>query len=148
MANNIFGGGGEKEQQKEFKEKVDTHSKAILTVVERQKDLENTLDFVNEKIELLDHNTIKNIKKVMNDMKVLRDDVRDLKQEVKDLREFNSRVQKQLQIMTTKDEVEKLEKYIDLWQPMDFVTRQELGDFRSKIKSDIEKIIEKFLDEE
>lgn len=147
MANNIFGG-GEKEQQKEFKEKVDTHSKAILTVVERQKNLENSLDLINEKIELLDHNTIKNVKKVMNDIKTLRSDVRDLKQDLKDLKSFDSKVQKQLQLMTTKDEVEKLEKYIDLWQPMDFVTRQELGDFRSKIKNDIEKIIENFLDEE
>jgi predicted nucleic acid-binding Zn-ribbon protein len=147
MANNIFGG-GEKEQQKEFKEKVDTHSRAILTVVERQKDLENSIDLINEKIELLDHNTIKSVKKLMNDLKVIRDDVRDLKHDAKELKEFNVKVQKQLQLMTTKDEVEKLEKYIDLWQPMDFVTRQELSDFRSKIKSDIEKIIENFLDEE
>ena len=147
MANSIFSG-GDKQQQNEFKEKVDTHSKALLTVVERQKDLENSLDLINEKIELLDHNTIKNVKKVFNDLKTAKDDVRDLKHEIKELKEFNVKVQKQLALMTTKDEVEKLEKYIDLWQPMDFVTRQELGDFRSKIKSDIEKIIEKFLEEE
>ena len=147
MTNSIFSG-GDKEKQTEFKEKVDTHSKAILTVVERQKDLENTLDLINEKIELLDHNTIKNVKKVFNDVKAIKDDMNELKHDIKDLKEFNIKVQKQLALMTTKDEVEKLEKYIDLWQPMDFVTRQELSDFRSKIKSDIEKIIEKFLHEE
>jgi predicted nucleic acid-binding Zn-ribbon protein len=145
MANNIFGGNNEKTQN-EFKEKVDTQSKAILTVVERQKETENSIDLIREKIELLDHNTIKNVKKIFNDIKSVRDEIKDLKSEIKEIKEFNSKVQKQLRLTTTKDEVDKLSKYIDLWQPMDFVTRDELEDFRSKIKKDLEKIIERFME--
>lgn len=145
MASNIFGSNNEKSQN-EFKEKVDTQSKAILTVVERQKDTENSIDLLKEKLELLDHNTIKNIKKIFNDIKSIREEIKDIKSEIKDIQEFNSKVQKQLKLTASKDDVEKLDKYIDLWQPMNFVTRDELDEFRSKIKTDLEKIIEKFME--
>ena len=54
MSSNIFGGGNEKEQAK-FNDTVETHSKALLTVVQRQKDMESSLDLLEEKLELYDH---------------------------------------------------------------------------------------------
>ena len=62
MGNSIFG--DSKDQNAESFAKIDTHSKAILTVTQRQKDLESKLDLIDEKIELLDHNSIANIKKL------------------------------------------------------------------------------------
>jgi len=64
VANNIFGGGKpDEKKQAEVFDKVDTHSKALLTLVQRQKDLESSLDLIHEKFELLDHSSIKNSKK-------------------------------------------------------------------------------------
>lgn len=145
MGSNIFSGGDEQKKQAEFKEKVDVHSKAILTVVERQKNLESSFDLVNEKIELLDHNSIKQFKKFNTDLKSLREDIRNIKHDIVHIKEFNLKISKQFRLVSTKDEVQKLEKYIDLWNPMDFVTRQELDDYREKMKSDFEKIIKGFL---
>ena len=88
MTNNIFGSSDK--SQTEFKEKVDTHSKALLTVVGRQKDLESSIDLINEKIELLDHNSVKNFKKLFNEVKQVKEDMRDLKLEIRNLNEFNS----------------------------------------------------------
>lgn len=146
MGNSIFGGGNEK-QQTEFKEKVDTHSKAILTVIERQKNIENSLELLNEKLELLDHNAIKNFKKIFNDTKNIKTDLRELKQDIIEIKDFNTKMSKQLKLMVTKDEVLKLEKYIDLWNPMEFITRGEMEEFRVKITSDIKHIINNFLKE-
>ena len=144
MSSNIFGGGGEKAHE-EFKEKVDTHSKALITVVERQKDLESSVDLLGEKLELVDHNSVKNFKKIFNDMKSIRDDLRDLKTDLTSLKDYNVKITKQLKIMTTKDEVMKLEKYIDLWNPMDFMTRQEVEEMNKKTINELKKIIEGFL---
>lgn len=147
MSNNIFGN-KDLQNGEEFREKVDVHSKAILTVVERQKDLESSIDLLDEKIELLDHNSVKNFKKVFSDVKSLRSDMREIKQEIIKIQEFNSKMSKQLKLMTTVDEVMKLEKYIDLWNPMEFVTRDELKEMHNKTVEELKGVIEKFLKED
>lgn len=146
MSGNIFAGKDEKSKE-EYNEKVNVHSKAILTVVERQKDLESSIDLIDEKLELLDHNSIKNFKSLFLDIKSLREDMNELKQEINKIKEFDSKVSKQIRIMTTRDEVQKLEKYIDLWNPMDFVTRGELEEIHTKTVKELRKIVEEFLKE-
>lgn len=167
MSSNIFGNSDEKAKAA-FNDKVDTHSKVILNIVERQKDIEATLDLLNEKIELLDHNSIKNFKDIFRNTKQVKNDVVELKEDILKLSEFSSKITKQFKLVSSKDEVIKLERYIDLWNPMNFVTREELdniginsmdksslitkeelGKFESKIKMEIKdelsKIVEGFL---
>ena len=146
MANNIFGNNDNKKAD-DFTNKVDTHSKAILTVIERQKDIESSLDLMNEKVELVDHNSIKNFKKIFNDIRDVKNDVRELKQEIQKLGEFNSRLTKQLALLTTKDEVTKLEKYIDLWDPMGFITRDELEENNKKQIEKLKEVLIKIIGE-
>lgn len=146
MGGNIFGGGGEEAKKQEvFKDKVDIHSRAILNVVERQKNLESSVDLLGEKIELLDHNSIKEFKEIHAEMKNMREDIGDIKHELSLIKDFNSKSGKQFKLMSQKDDVKKLEKYIDLWNPMEFVVRDELNEFREKIKDDLKKIVEGFL---
>lgn len=145
MSNSIFGNSAGKEG--EFKDKVDTHSKALLTVTQRQKDLESTVDLLSDKLDLLDHNSVGNFKRLNQEIKGVRMEIKELRDEISLMKEFNSKVSKQMKLIATKDEVTKLEKYIDLWDPMNFLTRSEMDDFRVKIKKDFEEIIEKFLKE-
>lgn len=142
MVNNIF---GSSKTGDEFKDKIDIQSKAILTVVERQKELESSTDLISEKLELLDHNTILNFKKIFSEIKSLRDDLRETKQEIANIREFNIKMVKQIKLMSSKDEVMKLEKYIDLWNPMDFISREEFMQSKKQIFKDLLKEIENFL---
>jgi len=148
MVNNIFSSSdSKKEEETEFKEKFDTHSKALLDVIQRQKALESTLDLTNEKIELLDHNSIKNIKQIKVETKDLRTDILELRSEIQEIKSFNSKALKQLKITSTKDEVTKLERYIDLWNPMNFVTREELkadhDKFKKELIDELKKILKK-----
>lgn len=143
MGSNIFGGGEDK--NKEYIEKIDTHSKTLVHMIERQKDVESSLDLLNEKLELLDHNSVKNFKNSFVDIKEIRSDLKDLKEQIQSIKEFNSKIVKQIRLMSSKDEVVKLEKYIDLWNPMDFVSRAELDELREKMKKDIEEILLGFL---
>lgn len=145
MSNSIFSNSDKKSP--DFQDKVDTHSRTLVSVIQRQKDLEASFDLFNEKLELLDHNAVKNFKNIFDDLREIKNEIRDLKHEIEILKEFNSKVTKQLRLFSPKDEVEKLEKYIDLWNPMQFVTRDELRDHREKIKKDLIGIIEKFLED-
>lgn len=144
MANSIFGESNKKDTQ-EFQSKVDTHSKALITVTQRQKDIENTLESLTEKIDMVDHNTVKDFKQVNNQVKQLKDEINDIQAEIKKIKEFNEKMSKQLSLFSTKDDVQKLEKYIDLWNPLDFVTRDELKQSQKKIVEKLTASIEKVL---
>jgi hypothetical protein len=143
MSSNIFNSSDKSKE--DFQNKVDVHSKALLSVTQRQKDLESTLDLVGEKIELLDHNSISNFKKIFSDIKSLRTEIVELRTEMDNMKDFNQKVAKQLKLMTTKDEVVKLEKYIDLWNPMEFVTREEHNKEKEEFINILKTIIEEFL---
>ena len=145
MSSNIFSGSGDQKKQDEFNSKVETHSKAILTIIERQKNLESSNDLLNEKIELLDHNMIKQFKQINLDIQSLREEIRDLQSSLVKIKEFNMKTSKQFKLTTTKDEIMKLEKYIDFWNPMGFVTRDELEENSNKLKKEIEEIVKNFL---
>ncbi|NCC70573.1 hypothetical protein EOM09_03245 [bacterium] len=144
MSTNIFNS-QDKVHEEEFKQKVDTHSKALLTVVQRAKDLESGIELLNEKIELIDHNSVKNFKKLFQELKEVKIDLRDLKSEIENLKEYDKKITKQLRLMGTKEDVQKLEKYIDLWNPMDFVTREELSQYSNKVIDELKVLIENHL---
>lgn len=143
MSSNIFG--SNVKQQDEFKNKVDTHSKTLVGVIERQKGLESSVDTLHDKLELLDHNAIKNFRKVFEDLKHVKDEIKEMREDINSIKEFNSKVSKQLRLFSSKDEVVKLERYIDLWDPLNFVTRSELDEFKDKFKDELANVLEEFL---
>ncbi|MCA9487187.1 MAG: hypothetical protein KC548_06025, partial [Nanoarchaeota archaeon] len=118
MANTIFGGGDKNNEV--YEQKFSSQSKTLLKLIERQKEAENSLDLLGEKLELLDHNSVKNFKKAFSDIKVLGEELRDLREAFEKQGEFNTKVKRQLSLMASTDDVSHLEKYIELWNPMDF----------------------------
>ncbi len=134
MSDSIFSNSKDDKAKAVSRDKIDINSKAILNVVQRQKDFESNLDLINDKLELIDHNSVKNNKDNFKEMKSIKSDIRDLKLEIKNIKEFNSKIIKQIRLMSSKDEVKKLEKYIDLWNPMDFVSRDEFNKLKDKFE--------------
>jgi hypothetical protein len=134
-----------KEETSDFKEKVDNQTKAILTIIQRQKDLEENIDLLSQKNKLNSHSQENNFRKSFDNIKNLKEENLQLKLKVKKFEEFNSKLIKQLKLFSLKDETIKLEKYIDLWNPMNFLTRSELTKFKKEIKEDLKKIIEDFM---
>ncbi|MFT4244766.1 MAG: hypothetical protein ACMXYB_04925 [Candidatus Woesearchaeota archaeon] len=132
----------------ELLQKIDTHSKTLVSIIERQKNLESKVEIVDEKAELLDHNIVKEIRTLNQDIKHLRDEVHDLKHSIEIFQEFQSKVKKQFKITAAHDDVQKLERYIDLWNPMQFATREELLDMKENIINFLADKIEKFLEDE
>lgn len=142
MANSIFGNAVKDQVTQTTSE---SQGKAVLAVFERQKETENSLDLLKERFDLLDQNSVKNLKQTLTDIKTLRDEVRTLKQEIEKMKDYETKMVKQLKIMSTKDDVAKLEKYIDFWNPMDFVTREELETERKKTVAEISQTLQKYL---
>ena len=142
-----FGSDSHQGATQDMMTKIDTHSKALVSIVERQKDLEGKVELANDKIELLDHNVIKELRTINQDIKHLRDEIHDIKHSLEVTQEFQSKVKKQFKIVASTDDVQKLERYIDFWNPMQFATRTELIDLKDSIISHLTEEIEKFLHE-
>ena len=140
--NSIF---SNKKDDPSLDKKIDTQTKAILTLIQRQKDLESSLDIISQKTEL-NSNTQSDIsKKFFKDMKAMKEDIFELKSRVKKIEDFIKKMTNQMKLLSTKDEIKKLEKYIDLWNPLDFVTHETLSNHTKKSQEVLTEIIEEFL---
>jgi len=81
---------------------------------------------LNGKIELLENNFVTSNKKRNESLRELQADVLELKHEMDDLKQKILLIIRELKLTAGKDELATLTKYLDLWNPARFVTRDEV----------------------
>ena len=139
--NSLFG----KSDNSSTDQKLETQTKAVLTLIQRQKDLESSLDLISQKTELNSNTQSESVRNFFKEIKSLKEDVFEIKSRLKKIEEFNKKVILQMKLLSTKDETKKLEKYIDLWEPLNFVTHDVLREHTKKTQEVLRNIIEEFL---
>lgn len=92
----------------------------------RIKLLEDRLGNLGERVELIDKNLISYHKSLTSEIRTINSDIKDLNAKLFELNEKLDIVVRELRNMTTRDEVKALEKYITLWNPMNFITRDQI----------------------
>ncbi len=90
------------------------------------KTMEDRFTTLRKKSQVTEQNMIANDKKLFTDLKMVSSEILDVKAEISDMKEKLTLLVKELKLSATKDEVKILEKYISYWEPLNFVTRQEL----------------------
>lgn len=98
------------------------------------KTLEDKYSTLKKKAQVTEQNMITNDKKIIGDVKLINSEIMDLKTDLNDLKEKLVLLIKELKLSATKEEVKILEKYISYWEPLNFVTRQELDKILSEQK--------------
>ncbi|MFH1210712.1 MAG: hypothetical protein V1645_02235 [archaeon] len=88
--------------------------------------LESKYSLFGERLLVINQNMIEEYKKTMRDMKTIQAEIAEMKKEVFYLKEVLTDFNKELDMFARKDSVKVLEKYINLWNPMNFVTEQEV----------------------
>jgi hypothetical protein len=88
--------------------------------------LEERYSLMRSKSQLSEQSMIDLEKSVTKDINSLANELTDLKHEVNDLMDKLRLISEELKNLVEKDEFRVLEKYVDMWQPMNFVTRNEL----------------------
>ena len=104
-------------------------SRRVRIIEERYSNLRN-------KSQVTEQNMLMNNKRLTSSMTMLTSDINELKREVKEIKDTVKLIIKELNETVKKEEVSTLKKYIDLWEPVNFVTRE-----------GVEKIIKKFIEE-
>lgn len=98
------------------------------------KTLEDKYSTLRKKAQVTEQNMITNDKKIISDVKLINSELMDVKMEINDMKEKLMLLVKELKLSATKEEVGVLQKYISYWEPLNFVTRQELDNILKERK--------------
>jgi predicted transcriptional regulator len=88
--------------------------------------LEERNNHMHRKTAVIEENMISNHKEVSEKLKKMNDDIKEIKKDFQEVKESMNLIVREIQSKAKKDDVDYLRKYIDLWNPTDFVTNNEL----------------------
>ena len=81
---------------------------------------------LNERLQLTDQSALRMNKRLSEEIKIANEDITELKLEVAEIKEKIMLIIKELRSSPKKEEFEILRKYIEMWEPLNFVTHKEV----------------------
>lgn len=116
-------------QMGDLSSQMNNLSRRLKMIEERTSNMRNTM-------QLTDANLLEFNKETNRNMKMIHAELLELKRDFNDLKEKTKLIVKELKDTAKNDDVKLLERYINLWEPVNFVT-----------KKDVERIVEDKLSE-
>lgn len=101
----------------------------ITTISTRLKILEERYTILRKKSSVTDQNLIQVEKNQFNEFRLLNEDIIKLKIKLKDAMEKLELLTDEVKNFADRRDFTILQKYLEYWEPMDFVTRKEINDF-------------------
>ncbi len=91
----------------------------------RVKLVEDQLQTIRSHIEVVDNSVIEKHKALISEVRKIEDDLRSLRADVDKVNSLSERLVERLEAFATKEDVKVLERYVNMWQPMNYMTKQE-----------------------
>jgi len=104
----------------------------ILDIFSKLRVLESKNYTLGENLLAVNQNTIEEYKRLNKEISIVNDDIKELKEEIFKLRETIKNFLGEIDYFAKKSDLMVLEKYINLWNPLKFVTEDELENFISE----------------
>lgn len=108
---------------------IDQIASIITDLDRRLRILEERYSNIRKKLQLTDQNILESEKGFIKELKIINDDTLKLKKQVNDYYEKIEIFSDEINQAAKKTDVKLIEKYLDLWDPKNFVTRKELKDY-------------------
>lgn len=106
---------------------------------ERIKQLEYELQLLKKKVDVFNQNMLTTFKKDKEQIDILRSDLEQFRKNLNQLNDLMNKMVSEVRSAAKKEEVMKLEHYIDFWKPVEFVTYSNLDIvLNEKIKEALE----------
>ena len=120
--NTIFGN----EQPQQDPTQVEDVSLLVKDLMRRVRVLEERYSSIRKNIQVNEQNVLATNKKMKTEVETVNLDLSDLKQSIREMNENIVLIVKELRETVKKEEVKVLEKYIELWEPLNFVSHDEM----------------------
>ncbi len=101
-------------------------TQVIVDLNNRIRTLENKYNLLGERLLVVNQNMIEEYKRILREMKIINEDLREMRQETMLTQDAMRNMVKEMELFAKKEQVKVLEKYIDLINPMRFVTTEEV----------------------
>ena len=111
-------------------------SNIINSLNRRLRVLEERHSQMQRKTGVIEDNMLNNDKKIFNDVKNLSSEIKELKRDIAEIKDSIKMLVKELQSRAKKEDVDVIQKYLDLWNPTNFVTNRELDKAVTRIISE------------
>jgi len=131
----LFGGG--KPHPSPEGASVSFLSQEISSLSTRLRVLEERNSNMRKKQELVEQSMLSGRKKVSEEVSLVRDEIDEIKRTLVEVENRIIMLIKELRLTAKKEDVDTMTKYIEMWEPVNFVTQNQ-----------VEKIIREILDEE
>ncbi len=119
----LFGGNQGRAQQ----QSADPGLSVLVKDIQRRiRVLEERYSSIRKNIQVNERNMLDINKRLMTELKTANMEIGEIKQDISNIKDEIQMIVKELKESVKKEEVAVLEKYIRLWEPLDFVTREEM----------------------
>ena len=111
------------------KQKQDVNQEVLRTVIDSAKRLrllEDRYTTIRKKTQLTDQNMLEANKQFNSEFRAINDEIDKLKILMKEMNEKLDQLISESSGLAKRQELITLSKYVDLWKPMEFVTREQL----------------------
>ena len=112
------------------------YSPDIISLGRRVRILEEKHISTRNKIELIEQNMLNRHKNISTEVKTIDSDIMEIKRDVSEIKDRLLMLIKEFQMTAKQEEVAVLKKYIDMWEPIRFVTRNEVRDIIKEVIED------------
>lgn len=114
-----------KKQAPDF-EAFNNISRNVNNVAANLRILEERYSTLRNKSQVSEQSMISMEKDIRSDIRMLSDDLMDLKRSLNDIKDKLRLISGEINNLVKKEDFKVVERYVDMWQPMNFVTRNEL----------------------
>ncbi|MAG78702.1 hypothetical protein CL616_05045 [archaeon] len=104
----------------------------IYELVNRVRILESKQNLFSEKMLVMNRNMIEEYKRVMEEMKKLNGSLKGFQEDLDNMRSVVRHLSEEASKFAMKEDVKILEKYINLWDPLKFVTESDVKEMIKK----------------
>jgi len=103
-----------------------TDEYSMIDINSKLKTLESKYNLSRDRLLVINQNMMDQFKLTSADLKALRDEIKEVKTDINSIKEIISSITKELNRFAKKEDIKIIEKYVNLWDPLKFVTEDQL----------------------
>ena len=96
--------------------------------------LEGKYNLTRERMLLINQNMVDHYKTLNDEIRIIKKDLKEIKETMETIKDTNRNMIKEMSFFARKEQLKVLEKYINMWNPLNFVTQEEVLDLIKKEK--------------
>ncbi|MBU0615543.1 MAG: hypothetical protein KJ601_05600 [Nanoarchaeota archaeon] len=108
----------------------------VNNVSTRLKILEERYENLRKKLQVIEQNMLENNKKVLLEVKTSEEEIKEFNKVMEQMKQDLRLIIRELKLTAKNDEVQVLKKYIQVWEPLNFVQRKELDKILNELIED------------